>query len=115
MLFKLQSTILLLSKYFLQHISIVEFKSLGNLSVLFLVLILLLYFIILVVELLNGVGGTLNSLQNIGDMLVPFHGGVGHAEVDLSLLLHVCVFSLFSNFHCTIEVFGGRVEIALLS
>jgi cytochrome c biogenesis factor len=58
---------------------------------------------------------SLYSTEDVADMLLPFHGGVSHTEVDLSSVLNVAVLSFFSNLHSTVEMLCTGLIIYLLS
>ena len=68
-------------------------------------------FVILFISLLR----SLQVSKDIGDVIGPFHRSISHAEIDLGLLFHLCISSLFSYLHGSVEVFGARVIVPFLN
>jgi hypothetical protein len=55
-----------------------------------------------------------NALENIGDVIIPLHAGVGHAEAHLGVFFLVVISSLFGNLHRAVEVLSASIIVALL-
>jgi hypothetical protein len=63
---------------------------------------------------LNFIHIWLYAFQNVGNMVIPLHAGVGHAETDLCIILHGIVLSFFCNLHSTVEMLCWRIVVTLL-
>ena len=62
---------------------------------------------------LLGIRGSLDTLKNILNVIVPLHAGVSHTKGDLGVLVHGSVLVLLSNLHGAVEVLSRSVKVTL--